>query len=404
MRRINYINDNKFCLPGDDVNDAVLFTPIRLAGLTLTNRIVVAPMCQYSAVGGVANDWHLQHLASLSMSGAGLVVIEANDVDPVGALTPGCLGLYSDASEQALARIVDVCHERGTAAIGLQLTHAGRKAACNMPWEGGGRPLSREQGAWTPEGPSAIPHGPGWTTPTEMDAAALARIREAFSQAAWRAARAGLDSLELHAAHGYLLHQFLAPLSNQRTDQYGGGTRERMRFPLEVFSAVRDAWPAARPLGVRLSGSDWVEGGMTPDDAVAFAAELKSAGCDFVCVSGGGLAHNAAIKASPGYQVPLAAKVRAETGMPVRAVGLISAAAQAEAIVASGQADMVALARAFLDDPRWGWHAAAELGATIRYPQQYERCHPSLWPGSRHFVAGDAYHRTDRFMPRGLGS
>lgn len=386
------------------MNDAALFRPIRLANLTLPNRVVVAPMCQYTAVNGVAGDWHLQHLASLSMSGAGLVVIEANDVDAAGAFTKGCLALYSDESESALSHIVDVCHQHGTAAIGLQLTHGGRKAACNVPWESGGRPLTAEQGAWPTEAPSAISYGPGWSMPAALDQAGLVRIREAFAQAARRAARAGLDSLELHAAHGYLLHQFLTPLTNQRTDLYGGGARQRMRFPLEVFQAVREAWPAGRPLGVRLSGNDWVEGGQTPDNAVAFAAALKGLGCDFVCVSGGGLVPSASIKVFPGYQVPFAAKVRAETGMPVRAVGLISTPGQAEDIVASGQADMVALARAFLDDPRWAWHAAAELGATIAYPKQYERCHHTLWPGSKNFVATDAYYQTNRFMPRGLGS
>jgi 2,4-dienoyl-CoA reductase-like NADH-dependent reductase (Old Yellow Enzyme family) len=381
-----------------------LFRPVRLAELTLGNRIVVSPMCQYTAVDGVANDWHLQHLASLSMSGAALVVIEANDVEPEGAFTKGCLALHTDASENALARIVDVCHQRGTAAIGLQLTHGGRKAACNVPWEGGGRPLSEAEGRWPTVAPSDIPYGPGWSVPDAYDLAGLARTRNAFAGAARRAARAGVDSLELHGAHGYLLHQFLTPLTNQRTDIYGGSPEKRMRFPLEVFRAVRDVWPAGKPLGVRISGNDWVEGGQTPDDAVAFASALKSLGCDFVCVSGGGLVPNASIKVGPAYQVPFAAKVRAETGLPVRAVGLISRAKQAEEIVASGQADMVALARAFLDDPRWGWHAAAELGATIAYPRQYERCHHSLWPGSKHFVAGDAYYQTARFLPRGLGS
>ena len=386
------------------MNETVLFRPIQLRNLTLSNRIVVAPMCQYTAVNGIANDWHLQHLTSLSMSGAGLVVIEATDVDPAGAFTKGCLALHSDESEKALEHIVDVCHQRGTAAIGLQLTHGGRKASCNLPWESGGKPLTKDQGGWTTEAPSAISYDPSWPMPTALDKNGLLRIREAFAQATRRAARAGLDSLELHAAHGYLLHQFLTPLSNRRTDIYGGGAQQRMRFPLEVFQAVREAWPADRPLGARISGNDWIEGGQTPDDAVAFAAALKELGCDFVCVSGGGLVPNPSIKAFAGYQVPFAALVRAQTGMAVRAVGLISSPAQAEGIVASGQADMVALARAFLDDPRWAWHAAAELGATIAYPKQYERCHHALWPGSKYFVASDAYFQPDRFMPRGLGS
>lgn len=380
-----------------------LFEPIQLGGLTLANRIVVAPMCQYSAVDGVANEWHLAHLTSLSMSGAGLVVIEANDVEPAGAFTKACLGLYSDESEKALARIVSVCHERGQAAIGLQLTHGGRKAACNAPWEQGGRPLSESE-AWPTVAPSAISYGEGWSLPTVLDAAGLARIRDAFAASARRAARAGVASLELHAAHGYLLHQFLSPLSNQRTDAYGGSSEKRMRFPLEVTEAVREAWPAERPLGLRISGHDWVDGGQTIDGAVAFAKELKRRGCDFVCVSSGGLVPAAAIKIGPGYQVPFAAKVREETGLPVRAVGLITDPHHANEIIASGQADMVALARGFLDDPRWGWHAAAELGVKIPYPKQYERCHFSLWPGSKYFSASDAYYDSARFMPRGLGS
>ncbi len=380
-----------------------LFQPMQLGGLTLANRIVVAPMCQYSAIDGVANEWHLAHLTSLSMSGAGLVVIEANDVEPAGAFTKACLGLYSDESESALARIVGVCHDRGQAAIGLQLTHGGRKAACNVPWENGGRPLSASE-AWPTLAPSEISYGDGWSLPTALDAPGLARIRKAFVASARRAARADVDLLELHAAHGYLLHQFLSPLSNRRTDAYGGSLERRMRFPLEVAEAVREAWPSERPFGLRISGSDWTEGGQTIDDAVTFAKELKRLGCSFVCVSSGGLVPAAAIKIGPGYQVPFAAKVREEAALPVRAVGLITDPHHANEIVQSGKADMVALARGFLDDPRWGWHAAAELGVKIPYPQQYERCHFSLWPGSKHFTASDAYYDAARFMPRGLGS
>lgn len=381
-----------------------LFEPIRLRELALANRVVVAPMCQYSAEDGVVNEWHLQHLTSLSMSGAGLVVIEATDVEPVGAFTKGCLALHTDAQERALAHLLATCHRYGNAAMGLQLTHGGRKAACNVPWQNAGNPLSEAEGGWQPVAPSAISYGPGWSTPTELDTAGLARIRDAFAASARRAARAGADSLELHGAHGYLLHQFLTTLSNQRTDIYGGGPEERMRFPLEVFEAVREAWPATRPLGIRISGNDWVEGGQTPDAAAEFAKRLEALGCDFVCVSGGGLVPNASIKIGPGYQVPFAARVKAETRMVVRSVGLISDAHQAEEIVSSGQADMVALARAFLDDPRWGWHAAAELGVKVPYPRQYERCHHSLWPGHKRFVPGDAYYQTARFLPRGLGS
>jgi 2,4-dienoyl-CoA reductase-like NADH-dependent reductase (Old Yellow Enzyme family) len=380
-----------------------LFQPIRLRKLELANRIVVSPMCQYSAEHGLANDWHLAHLGSLSMSGAGLLVIEATDVEPHGALTAGCLSLHSDEGERALARVVDFCHRYGTAAIGLQLTHSGRKAACNVPWVDSGRPLP-SAAAWPVVGPSDISYGPGWPSPQALDSEGLSGIRQAFAGAALRAARIGVECLELHAAHGYLLHQFLTPLSNQRDDLYGGDAERRMRFPLEIFSAVRDAWPADRPLGIRISGNDWVEGGQTVDAAVDFARKLSAAGCDFICVSSGGLVPGAAIKVGPGYQVPLATAVREATGLPVRAVGLISDPLQAEQIVASGEADMVALARAFLDDPRWAWHAAATLGASIAYPKEYERCHPAIWPGSKHFSPGDAYLKADRFMPRGLGS
>jgi NADPH2 dehydrogenase len=361
-------------------------------------------MCQYSAEEGIVNDWHLQHLTSLSMSGAGLVVIEATDVEPAGAFTKGCLALHTDEQETALGRVVDTCQRYGTAAIGLQLMHSGRKAACNVPWQSAGKPLSAEEGAWQPVGPSAIPYGPGWSTPTELDGEGLARIRKAFADSARRAARVGVQSLELHGAHGYLLHQFLTPLSNRRTDAYGGGPEQRMRFPLEVFEAVREAWPADRPLGIRISGNDWVEGGQTPDLAVEFAKRLEARGCDFVCVTGGGLVPNASIKVGRNYQVPFAAQVKSETHMAVRTVGLISDAHQAEEIVSSGQADLVAMGRAFLDDPRWAWHAAAELGVQLQYPRQYERSHHSLWPGHKRFVASDAYFQTARFLPRGLGS
>lgn len=385
--------------------NVALFNKIKLGNLTLSNRIVVAPMCQYSGINGVATEWHLTHLVSLAMSGAGLVVIEGTDVEPVGAFTKGCLALHSDESEIALTRIVEMCHRHGTAKMGLQLNHGGRKAGCNVPWEGGGRPLTEAQGRWIPVAPSAISYGPDWAVPEALDDAGLLRIRNAFAASATRAARAGIDSLELHAAHGYFLHQFLSPLSNQRNDKYGGGLKERIRFPIEVFEAVRDAWPAERPLGVRISGNDWVKGGVTIDEAVEFATALKKSGCDFVCVSSGGLVPAQAINIGPGYQVPFAAKVRAETGMPVRAVGLISDPNQANAIIASGQADMVALARAFLDDPRWAWHAAAELGVNeLQYPRQYERCHQSLWPGSKHFLAGEEYYNTSRFLPRGIGT
>lgn len=382
-----------------------LFSPIKLAGLELSNRIVVAPMCQYSSDQGKMTDWHLVHLTSLSMSGAGLVVIEGTDVDPSGHFTKNCLGLYTDEQERALKRVVDNCKRVGNAAIGLQLTHGGRKAGCNVPWVNAGRPLREEEGRWNVLAPSAIPFADDWAHPIELDKEGLARLRDAFVSAAQRANRAGVDSLELHGAHGYFIHQFLTPLTNTRDDEYGGSFENRMRFPLELFGAIRDAWPAGKPLGIRISGIDWVEGGLTLEQAARFSQCLGALGCNFICVSSGGLVPGAAPpKVEAGYQVSYAEEIAVRSGVPTRAVGLISDPKHAEAIVAEGKVSMVALGRAFLDDPRWGWHAAAALGVDIPYPQQYERSHHSLWPGSKYFVPGAAFKNTNRFMPRGFGS
>ena len=360
-----------------------LFSSLDLGPVALPNRIAVAPMCQYSADDGSATDWHLQHLMQLAISRAGLVVVEATAVDPVGRITPDCLGLYSDANEAALARVIAAARKvaaPGTR-FGIQLAHAGRKGSCHTPWDGG-RPLSPGEGAWQTVAPSAVPFAEGGPPPAALDASGLDAVRAAFCQAAIRAARIGFDVIELHAAHGYLLHEFLSPLSNLRTDAYGGTPEARMRFPLEVARAVREVVPRNLALGARITGTDWAPGGLTPEDAVAFAAALKSAGYDYVCVSGGGAVPKMQIPLGPGYQVPIAAKVRAETGIVTRAVGLIVEPAQADAIITSGQADFVALARAFLDDPRWVWHAAERLGATIAYPPQYARISASQWPGA----------------------
>ena len=359
-----------------------LFTPIALRDLTLANRVVVAPMCQYSADDGAANDWHLQHLSQLALSGAGLLVIEATAVERIGRITHGCLGLYSDNTEYALGRAVAAARRWGNTPIGIQLAHAGRKASSQRPWEGGG-PLPPAQDPWTTVAPSAVALADNWHTPKEASAEDLARIRDAFVAATKRAARLGLDLVEAHCAHGYLLHEFLSPLANRRTDAYGGSPEKRMRFPLEVIAAMRAAWPAGKPLGARITGSDWIEGGLTVEDAVVFARELKAIGVDYVCVSSGGIALKAAIPIGPGYQVPLAQRVRHETGIATRAVGMIADPHQAERIVASGEADMVALARGFLDDPRWVWHAAEALGGTAAYPPQYMRSRADLWPGAK---------------------
>jgi len=360
-----------------------LFSPLALGPIELPNRIVVAPMCQYSASDGSASDWHLQHLMQLAIARAGMVVVEATGVERAGRITHSCLGLYSDANEAALAPVLDAA--RRVAAPGtrfaIQLAHAGRKASCQRPWEGG-RPLARGDDPWPVVGPSAIPFAENGPVPEALDDKGLARVTAAFVKAAERAVRLGFDAIEVHGAHGYLLHSFVSPLSNQRKDAYGGSLDNRMRFPLEVARAVRAAVPRRVALGARITGTDWADGGLTGEDAVTFAAALKAAGLDYICVSGGGAVPHVKVPVAPGYQVPFAAKVKAGAGIATRAVGLIVTPAQAEAIVASGQADFVALARAFLDDPRWVWHAAERLGARIAPPPQYARVGRDMWPGA----------------------
>lgn len=356
-----------------------LFSPITLRGLTLPNRIVVSPMCQYSAVDGTVGDWHIMHLGQFAVGGAGLVMVEASGVEAAGRISPGCVGLYSDDNEAALARVIKFCREHSNAKIAIQLAHAGRKASVAVPWKGGAS-LTPETGAWQTYGPSAVPFAPGWHTPQALDTAGLARIKAAFVQAAERAARLGFDLVELHAAHGYLMHSFLSPISNKRTDNYGGSLKNRMRFPLEVFEAVRKVWPADKPLGMRVSASDWVPGGWNIEGTVALAKELKARGCDFMDVSSGGNAHDQKIDLGPGYQTHFSAAVRREAEMATMAVGLITEPIQAETILKTGQADMIALARGLLYDPRWPWHAAAALGDKAYCPPQYYRAHPTLTP------------------------
>ncbi|HEY7245394.1 MAG TPA: NADH:flavin oxidoreductase/NADH oxidase [Xanthobacteraceae bacterium] len=360
---------------------SALFSPIRLAGLDLANRIVVSPMCQYSADDGAATDWHLTHLGTLTNSGSALVVVEATGIERRGRITHGCLGLYSDDCESALAQVVAHCRRYGTAKIGIQLAHAGRKASAQRPWEGG-HPLKAEEDAWETIAPSAIPFGPGWHTPRAMSATDLERVRDGFVQAAQRAVRAGVDAIELHGAHGYLLHSFLSPVSNKRNDEYGGSFDGRMRFPLEVAAAVRQAIPQRMPLGARITGHDWIDGGLTAEDAAVFAGALKGVGVDFVCVSSAGISADARPSMVADMNVPFAETVRTKSGIPTRAVGLIATPRRAEAIVAQGKADMVALARAMLDNPHWGWHAAKVLGAEVVRPKQYQRAAPKAWPGA----------------------
>jgi 2,4-dienoyl-CoA reductase-like NADH-dependent reductase (Old Yellow Enzyme family) len=360
---------------------SALFSPIRLAGLELPNRIVVAPMCQYSADDGVGNDWHMTHLGMLSNSGAGMLVVEATHVERRGRITHGCLGLYSDACEAALERIVYHCHHIGTAKMAIQLAHAGRKASSQRPWEGA-KTLPDDQDPWPTIAPSALPFGPGWHTPRAMNEDDMARVTTAFTDAAKRAIRIGFDAIELHFAHGYLLHSFVSPLSNKRNDAYGGSFEGRMRFPLEVVRSVRAAVPREIPLGARITGTDWVDGGLTDDDGVATARALKQAGLDYVDISSANITPDSRWPSEPGFNVPIAERVRRETGIATRAVGMIANAKQAEDIVAQGKADMIAMARAFLDDPHWGWHAAQTLGAEVARPPQYARTAPKLWPGA----------------------
>ena len=360
---------------GEPVTSA-LFEPIHLRGLTLENRIVVSPMCQYSAVDGNAGDWHLIHLGHLALGGAGLLILEATAVEPVGRITPDCLGLWSDANEAALRGVLDVVRRHSPMPLAVQLAHAGRKASCRRPWDGGGQ-LAPEEGGWECVAPSAVPHADGDLAPRALSAGELKHLIEAFVRSAERAERLGFEAIELHAAHGYLLHQFLSPIANQRDDAYGGSLERRMRFPLEVVAAVRDTWPADRPLGVRVSATDWVEGGWDIDQTLAFAEELRPLGVDWIDASSGGISPHQTVAVGPGYQVELAAAIRSSSGIPTIAVGLITEPRQAEEIVASGQADMVALARGMLSDSRWAWHAAAELGATAYAPAQYLRAAPT---------------------------
>ena len=360
---------------------ATLFSSFSLRSLELPNRIVVSPMCQYSARDGCAGDWHMAHLGSLALSGAGLLCIEATAVSPEGRITPGDLGLYSDANETALARVMQMIRTVAPIRVAIQLAHAGRKGSSREPWNGG-RLLPPAEGGWEPEAPSAVGHASDEAPPRALDDNDLARLRQAFAETARRAARLGIDAIEVHAAHGYLLHEFLSPVANRRTDRYGGSLENRMRFPLEVFDAVRAAFPAERPVGMRISATDWLEEAEPPrqswtlQQTLVLARELKARGCDWIDVSSGGVSPQQKIKPGPGYQVPFAEIIRNEVGLATMAVGLITEPRQAEAIVAEGRADLVALARAMLFDPRWPWRAAAELGGTLAGPRQYWRALP----------------------------
>jgi 2,4-dienoyl-CoA reductase-like NADH-dependent reductase (Old Yellow Enzyme family) len=353
-----------------------LFTPLALGPLRLANRIVIAPMCQYSAHEGSASDWHLIHLGQLALSGAGILIVEATAVAAEGRISPEDLGLYNDANEAALARVLRAIREYSPIPMAVQLAHAGRKASVQTPWDGGRQIAPTAPRGWQTVAPSPLPQAPGEYAPQALDGAGLKRVREQFVAAAQRAVRLGFDGIELHAAHGYLLHEFLSPLANHRDDAYGGSLENRMRFPLEVFAAVRAVVPARLPVWVRISASDWLPDAWDLEQSVRFSLELERQGSAAIHVSSGGISPQQAIALGPNYQVPFAKRIKAALTIPTIAVGLITEPAQAEAIIAAGEADAVALARAMLYDPRWPWHAAAALGAHVWAPKQYLRSQP----------------------------
>ncbi len=349
-----------------------LFRPIAFRSVTARNRIMVSPMCQYSATDGVTNDWHFQNLASRAVGGAGIVFVEMTNVEPRGRITAGCLGLWNDAQRDALVRIARFVKAQGAAA-GIQLAHAGRKASTTRPWEGG-KGLAPEQGGWTIVAPSALPFGEASPVPQEMDEKTVAAVVAQFAAAARRAREAGFDIIELHGAHGYLISSFLSPVANRRTDRYGGSFENRIRFLLEVVDAVRSEWPDDKPLFVRISCTDWMEGGWDLEESVKLAQLLKAGGkVDLIDCSSGGVDPRQRIDARPGFQVPFAAAVKSRAGIATGAVGMISKPEMAEEIVASGQADIVVMARAFLNDPYWPLHAAKALNTQFPWPPQYQR-------------------------------
>jgi len=353
-----------------------LFSPLKIGPLELENRIIIAPMCQYSAVEGDAQDWHLIHLGNLALSGAGMLIIEAASVSPEGRITPGDLGLYSDENEAALKRVMESVTKYSVTPMVIQLAHAGRKASSRAPWDGGAQIRPDEPEGWKAVAPSAVPHAEDEDAPVALDDAGLAKVRDDFVSSARRAVALGFQGIEVHMAHGYLLHQFLSPLSNLRTDSYGGALENRMRFPLEVFDAIKAAVPQDIPVWVRVSATDWVPGGWDTDDTIALSAMLRERGCAAIHVSSGGVSPKQEIPVGAGYQVPLAAEVKAQIELPIIAVGLITEPEFAEAILEKGEADAIALARGMLYDPRWPWHAAAALGAEISAPHQYWRSQP----------------------------
>lgn len=355
-----------------------LFSELKLRDLTLKNRIVLSPMCQYNSDEGSPNDWHLMHYGQFSMGGFGLVMFEMTNVSPEGRISPKCAGMYSKANEDATKRVFDFCKKYGVAPVGIQIAHAGRKGSTQPP-AAGGKPLTIADGGWETVAPSAIPFGdaPAPRAATRDD---LAKIKADHVAAVEACERIGFDLIEMHAGHGYLMHQFMSPLSNQRTDEYGGSTENRIRFVVEVFQAMRDKWPKHKPMGARISATDWVDGGWTPEETVVLVKELQKIGCDYVDISTAGLDPRQKIPLSPAYQSPFAEKVRNETGIPTWSVGLIDGAKLAEDLLQSGKADAVMLGRGAMYDPRWAWHAAYELGVETPYAPKYMLAQPKIRP------------------------
>jgi 2,4-dienoyl-CoA reductase-like NADH-dependent reductase (Old Yellow Enzyme family) len=353
----------------------MLFDPLTLRDVTLRNRIAVSPMCQYSAEEGRANDWHLVHLGSRAVGGAGLVVFEATAVEPRGRISPGDLGLWDDGQIEPLARIVRFVEAQGAVPC-LQIAHAGRKASTHAPWEEGGAPIPESRGGWRVVGPSAVPFAPGHPVPEALDPAGIAAVLRAFAEATRRAVAAGFRALEVHAAHGYLIHQFLSPLANRREDAYGGSFERRTRLAREVVSAVREAWPERLPLLVRISATDWADGGWTVEESVQLARAFRDLGVDLIDTSSGGMAATARVPVGAGYQTAFAERIRREAGIATGAVGMITSPEQADHVLRTGQADVVLLARELLRDPYWPLHAAARVHGAIEWPRQYLRARP----------------------------
>ncbi len=363
---------------------SVLFSPLDIGPVRVPNRVAIGPMCQYSANDGCASDWHTQMLMNYGMSGAGTAIMEATAVTREGRISLGCLGLYSDASEYALTRVLHAAKSVAMPGVkfGVQICHAGRKGSTHNNWSGGG-PLGRHESGWRTVSSSAAPYADNWPAPAELEDAEILAIVDAYAMAAKRAARAGFDIVELHAAHGYLVHQFHSPICNKRPDRWGGDAEKRLRFPLAVADAIRDAVPEHVALGARITGTDYLDGGLTIEDGVRLAKELQARRFAYVCVSSGNIVHGGRPASGVGFNVPNAARVRAETGMVVRTGGLIAEANQAEEIVSAKGVDQIAIARAQLDDPRWGWRAAEKLGVKLELPPQYRRVSPGQWAGAK---------------------